>query len=100
MHGSMYFLRILTAVAEARRRWLKGLRRPARSTKATSRLTVDAFELACSKGITFGEARKEVERTMAANLRESYAQEKSNQKRDFENVINTLNTARSPRANV
>ena len=37
---------------------------------------------------------------MAANLRESYAREKSNQKRDFETVINTLNTALSPRANV
>lgn len=103
--------RLLTKIAiampiivEVGRRCLKASRQPKRSTKPADGLTSAAFDLACSKGITFRKARQELELSEATRKSEADAQGKRTYKpllkRAWEAALNFLGPALSPRARV
>jgi hypothetical protein len=50
------------------RKLLKGSPHPGRSTKPADGLTTEAFELACSNGITFRAARQELKNSEALHI--------------------------------
>ena len=82
------------------RKLLKGRQHPKRSTKPADGLTTSAFELACSKGITFREARQELENSEALRVREANTNAKRNRVPLLQVALNSLKPALSPRAKV
>ena len=79
------------------RKLLKGSQHPRRSTKPADGLTTVAFELACSKGITFRAARQELQNSEAIRLREANSNAKRNRVPLLEAALNSLKPALSPR---
>ena len=53
------------------RKLLKGNQHPKRSTKPADGITTAAFDLACSKGITFRAARQELQSSVKERVREA-----------------------------
>ena len=80
------------------RKLLKGSPHPGQSTKPADGLTTAAFELACSKGITFRTARQELQNSEAIRLREANTNAKRNRVPLLEAALNSLKPALSPRA--
>jgi|694.fasta_scaffold06688_5 hypothetical protein len=67
--GSVTFVAASIALA-AGRKLLKAARCPRRSTKLADGLSMAAFDLACSNGVTFREARQQLEHSVAATKAE------------------------------
>ena len=82
------------------RKLLKGIPQPKRSTKPADGLTTSAFELACSKGITFRAARQELQNSEALRVREATTNAKRNRVPLLQVALNSLKPALSPRAKV
>ena len=82
------------------RKLLKGSQHPKRSTKPADDLTTSAFELACSKGITFRAARQELQNSEAIRVRVVNTNAKRNRVPLLEAALNSLKPALSPRAKV
>ena len=79
---------------------LKGSQYPKRSTKSADGLTTAAFELACSKGITFRAARQQLQNSEALRVREANTNAKRNRVPLLQAALNSLKPALSPRAKV
>ncbi len=82
------------------RKLLKGSQHPKRSTKPADGLTTAAFELACSKGITFRAARQEFQNSEAIRVREAKANVKRNRVPLLQVALNSLKPALSLGAKV
>ena len=80
------------------RKLLKGSQHPKRSTKSADGLTTPAFELACSKDITFRAARQELQNSEAIRMREVNTNAKRNRVPLLEAALNSLKPALSQRA--
>ena len=82
------------------RKLLKGSPHLRRSTKPADGLTTAAFELACSKGITFRAARQELHNSEPIRVRETNTNAKRNSVPLLQVALNSLKLALSPRAKV
>ena len=78
----------------------KGRQNPKRSTKPADDLTMDAFDAALSKGITFRAARQELENTKIVRPYDANTQQGHNQVPMLEAAFNSLKQVLSPRAKV
>ncbi len=90
----------LPIIVEAGRRCMKARRQPRRSTKPADGLTMDAFDTAFSKGITFREARQELENTRIVRPCDANTQHGHNQVPMLEAAFDSLKQVLSPRAKV
>ena len=81
-------------IVELGRRCLKATRQPRRSTKPADGLTSASFDWALTKRITFRDARKQLERSAAANKAQNGSRE-PHLERELPVALNSLTPALS-----